>query len=126
MSPLAIETFDLYLKIKAVGLTHLSNPFMHAMHGFSHSVVSAAVASSLLSIGITSLIVGITASCLIARKRRQKHIFTSTGVINPTVEQSSAADREYIYDVPLDLPEMRSQHIDIQDNVAYVKSMSQA
>ena len=89
----------------------------------SHAVVSAAIAGSVLSIIATSLIFGITASCLIARKKRQKDSFTSAGV-NPPVEQSSAADVEY--DVPLDLPELRSQHIDTQDNVAYGKRMSQA
>ena len=89
----------------------------------SHTVV-AAIAGSVLYIIATSLIFGITASCLIARKKRQKDSFTSAGV-NPPVEQSSAADVEY--DVPLDLPELRSQHnIDTQDNVAYVKRMSQA
>ena len=39
-----------------------------------------------------------------------------------TRHQSSAADGEY--DFPFDLPELRSQHIDIQDNNAY-ESMSQ-
>ena len=86
----------------------------------SHAVVSAAIAGSVLC---TSLILGITASCQIANKRRQKHSFTSA-VVNPPVEQSSTTDVEY--DVPLDLPELRSQHIDTQDNVAYVKRMSQA
>lgn len=86
-------------------------------------MVSAAIAGSVLSIIATSLIFGITANCLIARKRGQKDAFTSAGV-NPPVEQSPAADVEY--DVPLNLLELRSQHIDTQDNVAYVKSMIQA
>ena len=81
-------------------------------------MISAAIAGSVLSIIATF---AITASCLIARKRGQKDSFTSTGV-NPPVAQSSAADGEY--DFPLDLPELRSQHIDIQDNNAY-ESMSQ-
>ena len=90
----------------------------------SHAVVSAAIAGSVLSIIATSLVFGITVSCLIARKKRQKDSFTSSASVIPPVEQSSAADVEY--DVPLDLPELRSQHFDTQDNVAYVKRMSQA